>query len=137
METAPLVDVPTDASSSGSVPSSPLIDPHEPPVVKEEGPSSSSAFVPLDRTPQVDRRDLSRSSWRGMLCQLEDDRGLVLAYGRIQASQPEDVFLASLLGDEDVGVVVTSVPFGDDADVMSLRRWPLTQDALAGRLAAR
>ena len=92
VEIAPLVDVSTDASSSGSVPSSPLIDPHEPLVVKDEGPSSS-AFVPLDCTPQVDRRDLSRSSWRGMLCQLEDGQGLVLVYGRIQASQLEDVFL--------------------------------------------
>ena len=69
-----------------------------------------------------------------MLCQLEDDRGLALAYGRIQASQPEDVFLASLLGEEDVGVVVTSVPSGDDADVMFLRRWPLTRTRLLGGL---
>ena len=57
-----------------------------------------------------------------MLCQLEDGQGLVLVYGRIQASQPEDVFLASLLGEEDVGVIVISVPSGDDADVMSPRR---------------
>ena len=134
VETAPLLDVSTDASSSGSVPSSPLVDPHEHLAVKEEGPSSSSSFVPLDGTPQVDRRSLSRSSWRGMICQLEDDQGLVLAYGRIQASEPEDVFLASLLGEEDVGVIVTSVPSGDDADVMSLRRWPLTETRLLGSL---
>ena len=86
VETTPLVDVPADASSSESVPSFPLIDPHEPSVVKDKGPSSSSTFVPLDRTLQVDRQDLSRLSWRGMLCQLEDGQGLVLAYGRIQAS---------------------------------------------------
>ena len=92
VETAPLVDVPTDSSNSRSVPTSPLIDPHEHLAVKEEGPSFSSSFVPLDSTPQVDRRSLSRSSWRGMICQLEDNQGLVLAYGRIQASQPEDVF---------------------------------------------
>ena len=55
METAPLVDVPANTSSSGSVPSSLLLDPHEAPVVKEEGPFSSSVFVPLDRIPQVDR----------------------------------------------------------------------------------
>ena len=98
METAPLVDVSTDASNSGSVPSSPLIDPRKHLAVKEEGPSSLSSFVPLDNTPQVDRRSLNRLSWRGMICQLEDGQGFVLAYGRIQASQPEDVFLASLLG---------------------------------------
>ena len=96
VETAPLLDVPTDASSSGSVPSSPLVDPHEHMAVKEEGPSSSSSFVPLDSTPQVDHRSLSRSSWRGMICALEDDQGLVLASGQIQASELEDVFLASL-----------------------------------------
>ena len=81
VETTPFMDVPTDASSSGSVPSSPLIDPHEHLAVKEEGLSSSSSFVPLDSTPQVDRRSLICSSWRGMLCQLEDGQGLVLAYG--------------------------------------------------------
>ena len=102
--------------------------------MKKEGPSSLSSFVPLDGTPQVDRRSLSRSSWRGIICQLEDDQGLVVAYGRIQASEPEDVFLASLLGEEDVGVIVTSVPSGDDADVMSLRRWPLTETRLLGSL---
>ena len=129
METAPLVDVPIDAFNSGSVPSSPLIDPHEHLAVKEEGPSSLSSFVPLDSTPQVNRRSLTRSSWRGMLCQLEDNQGLVLTYGRIQASQPEDVFLAVLLGEEDVGVIVTSVPSGDDADVMSLCSGPLLRHA--------
>ena len=134
METAPLLDVSTDASSSRSVPSSPLVDPHEHLAVKEEDPSSSSSFVPLDSTPQVDRQSLSRSSWRGMRYQLEDDQGLVLAYGRIQASEPEDVFLASLLGEEDVGVIVTFVPSGDDADVMSLCRWPLTETRLMGGL---
>ena len=118
LKIAPLVDVPVDASSSGGVPSSPLIDPHEPLVVKDKSPLSS--FVPLDRTPQVDLQDLSCLSWRGVLCQLEDGEGLVLVYGRIQASQPEDVFFVSLLGEEDVGVVVTSIPSRDDSDVMSL-----------------
>ena len=134
METAPLLDVSTDASSSGSVPSSPLVDPHKNLAVKKEDPSSSSSFVPLDSTPQVDRRSLSRSSWCSMICQLEDDQGLVLAYGRIQASEPEDIFLALLLGEEDVGVIVTSVPSGDNADVMSLHRWPLTETRLLGSL---
>ena len=69
-----------------------------------------------------------------MLCHLEDGHGLVLAYSRIQASQPDDVFLASLLGGEDVGVVVTFVPSGDDVDVMSLWRWPLTKTLLLGGL---
>ena len=99
----------------------PLIESHEPPIVKDESPSLSSS-VSLDCTPQVDCQDLNRSSWRGMFCHLEDGEGLVLAYGRIQASQSEDVLLASLLDEEDVGVVVTSVPSGDDSDVMSLRR---------------
>ena len=31
-------------------------------------------------------------------------------------------------------MVVTSVPFGDDLDVMSLRRWPLTTTRLLGNL---
>ena len=134
LETTPLVDVLADASSSGSVPSSPLIDPHEPLVVKDESPFSSSSFVPLDLTPQVDRQDLSYSSWHGMLWQMEDGEGLVLTYGRIQASQPEDIFLASLLSEEDVGIVVTSVLFGDDLDVMSLQRWPIIKTRLLGSL---
>ena len=109
-----LVDVPADTSSSKSVPSSPLIDPHEPSVVKDKGPSSLSFFLSLDRTPQANRQDLSHSSWRSMLCQLEDGEGLVLTYSRIQASQSKYVFLASLLSEEDVGVVVRT------SDVMSL-----------------
>ena len=88
--------------------------------MKVKDPFSSSFFIPLDYTTQVDCQDLNCSSWHGIVCQLEDGEGLVLAYDQIQASQPKDVFLASLLGEEDVGVVVTSVLSRDNLDVMSL-----------------
>ena len=118
----------------------------EPNIVVEEHESEPTAATYSDNRDDSDEESMNdtnrdpvdrnryphRSLWRGMDCHLLHKDGSHFGFGRITSCLPDEVCDDKLLGDDDVGVLITRTAAGDRGPIMGILRWPLRQAKLSG-----
>lgn len=76
---------------------------------------------------------LQRGMWRGKDCNLYHKDGSQFGRGRISSCLPDEICDDKVLGDDEVGVLITATNNrGDEDQIMAIVRWPLAQAKLAG-----
>jgi hypothetical protein len=96
----------------------------EDPSIEDNGVEPTNG---VEEPPYIRQED-----WVGLTVLQCLAEGNLMASGRINCSLPEDAFQDGTLGEGSVGVIVFDVFIGDQHDIMTHQRWPLSECKLAG-----
>ena len=70
---------------------------------------------------------IPKAEWMGKIVKRVNDDGNLVASGRVNCNCPDEPFENNTLGEGNIGVTVLDVFLGDCNDIMSHRKWPISE----------